>query len=369
MATKLDFDPAVLVAPIAGEHPTGIDLRGDTPRKADFRALRDAREEARRAERKADLDGEPPSQSLPLWRKVIEAGQKLLAEDSKDLEVTAFLIEALIRTDGFAGLRVGFRTARELIENFWDGLYPEPDEEGIATRVLPLARLNGVESEGLIIAPIQRIPVTEGVSVGPFACWHYRQATELTKYTDREREERIARGAVTPEKFAQAISETDTQFLRDLVEDIEGCLAEFDALSAVLVEKCGVEHAPPSSAIRETLESCLETVRHSAGNRLLVRGDSDNNSSQSGSSPGRTSGGTGAVSDREQAFQTLNTVADFFDRTEPLSLLGDQIRKIVRLGRMSPAEYYTELIEDATVREQLFKMVGIRAPNSNSSGE
>ena len=34
-------------------------------------------------------------------------------------------------------------------------------------------------------------------------------------------------------------------------------------------------------------------------------------------------------------------VAEFFERQDPHSLLGAQVRKIVRLANMKPADYYT----------------------------
>ena len=53
------FDLAVLLAPIAGEAPAGTDLREDfSPNSLYFR-LRDARAEARDAERAADAPRSP----------------------------------------------------------------------------------------------------------------------------------------------------------------------------------------------------------------------------------------------------------------------------------------------------------------------
>ena len=51
---------------------------------------------------------------------------------------------------------------RELAENFWDGLYPLPDEDGILTRVAPLAGLNGVEADGVLKSwAVTKIPTLD----------------------------------------------------------------------------------------------------------------------------------------------------------------------------------------------------------------
>jgi len=70
----------------------------------------------------------------------------------------------------------------------------------------------------------------------------------------------------------------------------------------------------------------------------------------------------GRLESRSDALRMLNQVADFFERQDPLSLLGAQVRKVVRMANMTPAEYYSELLEDENARQQLFKLVGISPP-------
>jgi hypothetical protein len=48
-------------------------------------------------------------------------------------------------------------------------------------------------------------------------------------------------------------------------------------------------------------------------------------------------------------------------------LLAAQVRKVVRLGRMTPAEYFSELIQDRAARNELFKLVGIKVPDSENA--
>ena len=157
----LDFPK--LLAPVPGDAPAGADLRANAGPTSLYYQVKDGRNAARAAERRIEGGAE---ESPPDWKAVVTASSKAVAEASKDLEVTAYLIEGLCRTHGFAGLRDGFRLARGLVEQFWDGLYPTPDEEGVATRVGPLTGLNGEDSEGTLIAPINRIPLADSASLG-----------------------------------------------------------------------------------------------------------------------------------------------------------------------------------------------------------
>src|SRR5271165_4118903 len=132
MASPEVLDFAKLAAPISAEKPTGEDPRKDITPTSPYQQIREARNEARAAERQGA--GDAAADPLPAWKRVRQLGEKALMEQAKDLQITAYLIEALVRLEGFVGLRDGFRLARELTEKYWDGLYPLPDEEGLENR-------------------------------------------------------------------------------------------------------------------------------------------------------------------------------------------------------------------------------------------
>src|SRR5262245_11984217 len=101
----LDFDKLLL--PIAGESPVGVDLRADSSPNSLYYLVKDARNAARTAERQSVMD-EDQATSQADWRPVLKHATEALATHSKDLELTAYLIEAVVRLEGFAGLRDGF---------------------------------------------------------------------------------------------------------------------------------------------------------------------------------------------------------------------------------------------------------------------
>src|SRR5262245_828945 len=261
----LDFEK--LLAPIPGEKPVGSDLRANASPTSPYYQVKDGRNSARAPERRIEggADETPPD-----WKAVVDAATKALGETSKDLEVTAYLIEGLCRTQGFAGLRDGFKLARGIVEQFWDGVYPLPDEDGLATTLAPLAGLNGDDAEGTLIAPINRIGITESATHGKLNTAVYLQAVAVAKIVDPEaRQRRVKAGAPSMEMVQKAVEETPAPFFRTLHDDITAALDEFAKLNTLLNEKSS-QHAPPTSAIRGALEGVLAAINDVARVKLAA---------------------------------------------------------------------------------------------------
>jgi type VI secretion system protein ImpA len=363
-AEVLDF--ARLLEPIPGDSPTGADLRADPSPGSAYYAVKDGRNQARAAERQIMLDGEETA-SPPDWKPVIRHAIEALADKSKDLEITAYLIEALVRQHGFAGLRDGFRLARELAERYWDGLYPTPDDEGLTTRVAPLTGLNGDDAEGTLINPIARVPLTEGSSHGPYAYYHYQQAGALSQVADEEaRNKRLQAGAASMDMLEKAVAETPAAFFVNLVEDLSACQEEFERLRTLLDDKCNGQ-GPPASNIRAALTACLDTVKALARDKLAVAvpppeapAGGDGRAAEP-PADGQAAGPLGGpLRSRDEAFRTLLQVAEYFRKYEPHSPVSYALEQAVRWGQMSLPELLSELIPDEGPRQHLFKQVGIR---------
>jgi len=375
---SLDFDR--LLAPLPGENPAGMALREDFSPNSSYSAIKTAREAARAAERQMVWDGGEPTGPAPDWDPVLKLAPEIIAAQSKDLEVAAWLTEALVREHGFAGLRDGFRLMRELSEIFWDQIYPLPDEDGVLTRVAPLAGLNGVEADGVLIKPIANLPVTLPGTHRAFTLADYKRAGDLSRVSDPDkRAQRIDQGTATLEMFQQALAETPAEFYRTLVEDLDECRAEFEKLTAVMEEKCGrgsdgYSLAPPSSGIRSALENAHDEILNLARTHLSSM-DADSTASASlvaadGNSLAVSNQAAGAVASRvqtrEDAFRLLLQVADFFKRTEPHSPVAYALEQAVRWGKMPLPDLWAELVPDDAARSQLFKLVGLRPPENRS---
>jgi type VI secretion system protein ImpA len=372
-ATILDFD--ALLAPISGELPAGPELKSDAAMSSVYYEVKDARDAARAAERRAvtDEEGAEEGGETADWRDVHDRAVRALAQNSKDLWIASWLIEALCRQHGFAGLRDGFRLVRELCDRYWDGINPRPDDEGHATTVAQLRGLNGDDSEGALLRPIHAIPLTpSGLSHAD-----YKLAVDLQSVTDPEkRQQRIEQGAVTVEQFEEAVRKSPPDFLRNLSEDMQQALEEFRRMMEFLDGHCGKDGdgnpaAPPSSNIRRALEECRDRLtslaRHvldqSAADEESARSDGELITAGGGAA---TRGAGGRLVTRDDAFQALMQVADYFRRTEPHSPVSYLLEQAVRWGQMALPDLLQELVPDDDARQSIFVRAGIRKESGDS---
>ena len=128
MASPNVIDFERLLSPVPGNNSAGPELRaaeGEDQRL--YYAVRDARKKAGDSERRLRMyelltdeekEQEPGIPEAPNWVAVRELAVEAL-ENSKDLWITAWLVESLTRLHGFAGLRDGYRLAREYCRKFW----------------------------------------------------------------------------------------------------------------------------------------------------------------------------------------------------------------------------------------------------------
>jgi len=374
MATEAIIDIESLLQPFTGDNPAGEDIREDYSPTSIYYQIKDARAQARTSERQILTSDDPEAiQSMvPEWRTVLELAPKILQENGKDLEITAWYIEGLTRAYGFAGLRDGLKLTKGLVEKFWDGLYPLPDEDGLETRVAPLTGLNGEDGPGTLIVPISQIPLTEGFSHSPFAAWHYEQAYEVETITDPDKKEaRLASGAVSMKSIQQAISETQPSFFLTLKEDVNEAIDAFSELSTALDEKCGHD-GPPVSNIRNGLKRVVEIVGFMTKDVVFESEESSHEETIIGGEDGGSATGAPAVNtnksasidsvsinSRDEAFRALLKVSEFFRKTEPHSPVSYNVEQAVKWGRMPLPELLGELIPDDRAREEYFRLAGI----------
>ena len=236
MASEKIIDLDLLLQPVSDENPAGEDIRDNASATSPYFTIKDARSAARSAERNHMFDNDS-SEADQQWRVILDLAPDILQNQAKDLEVASWYTEALIRRYGFQGLRDGFHLIQGLIKQYWDNLYPMPDEDGIETRVASLTGLNGEGSEGVLIAPIRNVLITEAGDPEPYSYWKYQQALEVEKVIDEdEKQEKAAKLGFSLDNINQAVADSSESFYVNLTEDISDALETYRDIGQTLDE-------------------------------------------------------------------------------------------------------------------------------------
>lgn len=362
MPSEALIDVNALLAPVSEESAVGKDIRQDPSPTSDYSLIKDARSSARAAERNSMFDG-GSTEASENWQKILDLAPKILSNSAKDLEVACWYTEALVRKAGFRGLRDGFTLLRRLIEEYWDDdLYPVPDEDGIETRVAPITGLNGEGSDGILLAPIRSIHITQDHPPGPFSLWQYKQALDVKRISDdATRADQASKIGFTLEDITNVIDLSSQQFYVDLRDDVSACLKEFKTISDMLTERCGNHDAPPTSKILGLLGDTLSTINHVAKAKFPVEIENDEEvDAGMPEESGETGVATkGPIKNRTEAIRQLLSISEFFRKTEPHSPISYVLEKAVKWGEMALPELINELIPDSSSRHTYSSLTGV----------
>lgn len=367
MTTIVEFDK--LLAPISEERPCGIDIRDDESPTSIYYQLKDARNAARADERNQAAKPEADRTESKQWNTIMELAPRVLAEQTKDLEVAAWYAEALLRKHGMAGLRDGLQLINELASQYWNNLFPQTDDA--EEKAAPLAGLFGLNSAGSLVQPLNCIAITDPKQEPKFSAWQYQQAVNLAKAPDaKARNERIKGGVPTLQDLEKAAAKTSAAFYQTLLENTEATKAAFNTLFATLEQHCG-EAVPNGSFVRSALNNAQTAIKAIAKDKLAPAPDdvidtptaevADSSDAlfnlPTASMAGALAGNT--LQQRAEAFATLRTIADFFRKTEPHSPISYAIERILKWGDMQLPELLKELIANPDAFQAYCKLTGV----------
>src|ERR1019366_8418090 len=240
-----------LLNPIAGENPSGQNLR--------YAAVFDKIKEARREDDDAAQGDWKVERKVADWPFVVKTAGETLATKSKDLQLAAWLTEALLKTQGVGGLRDGLDLLKGLIEGFWDTLYPEIEDGDVELRAAPLDWVGGRLDRGVKDAPLTR---------GGYSWFVYKESRKVP--TEEEaggssakaetRAAATADGKLTPEEFDKSFDSSPKAYYVQLAADFDSALESLQALDGLCEEKFQ-DTAPSFGPLRQTLEEVKQSVR------------------------------------------------------------------------------------------------------------
>jgi type VI secretion system protein ImpA len=322
--------PDDLLNPIEGPNPSGANLRYDP--------LYDKIKEARREE------SQPPPGMTERDRKVadnplvIRLATDALTKKTKDLQLAAWLTEALLKQNGFGGLKDGLGVCHGFVEKFWDTIYPELEDGDAQSRGAPL----GFVGTKLDI-PLKLVPVVEKTR---YSFLDHQQSREVgyedQAKTDEAKKKRalaIQEGKLTAEVFDTAFEETPKKFYAQAEKDLDACLQLVDKLK----ESCDpkfVDEGPSFGPLKTSLEATRHLIHGFLQKKREKEPDPVEVVAADAGAEGGVGGdasGTGPV--RVGVLISVETSSEPPDRVEAIAKIAEAAAFLRRREPKSPASY------------------------------
>ncbi len=354
-----------LLAPLEGESPCGSYLLYESL----YREIREARREDDSSLTQGDWK---IAYKRADWKQVERLCRQALSEQSKDLQLAAWLTEAWIQLHGMVGLHAGTALLLDYCETYWDDLLPPIDPEDPEQRLSPFIWMNDKLYRALGQVLISKPEILD------VEAYTFQQREAAWKIEPGSTEERKAEEQAVPtrSKVKNSITLTPPAFYRALRKQIKASLDSLKTLEEGLDEQFG-DQAPSFGKIVSQLQEFIysipkESITEAEGEHALAPSLLLSVEGQEGDDPVAASGGEGGgelvmgrervIRSREEAYRCLSQAAEYLLRTEPHSPTPYLVKRAIAWGDLSLGELLLELVKDQHDLLAIYQLLGMHPP-------
>jgi type VI secretion system protein ImpA len=361
-----------LFAPVSEEKPAGEYLR--------YSGIYDEISEARRADENLSQGEWQTELKVADYRKVISLAVPTLEKNTKDLQIAAWLSEALVKEYGFVGLRDCLKMLGGLQQNFWETLHPEIDEGDME------GRANAISwAETQVSLALRHAKIT-GYAGYSFNDWEDSKIfdipdnLEMLETVEQQKFNALRAQAdkenrVTANKWREEISLTRRAFCEEVAFLIDECWVAYAEINRVIEEKFDRNQAPGLNNLKKSLSEVHDYVKKLLDEKRAEEPDEaeetaeDTTTGEDGTviKVAGVATASGAIQNRQDALKRLNDIATFFQKTEPHSPISYIIQRAVKWGNMPLETWLQDVIKDETVIFQIRQTLGLNTTLPESS--
>ena len=241
-----------LLIPISRKAPAGDDLRYDMVYDQ-IKTARHSDDALSQGEWQTEIKKSD-------WKLVISLCMETLKSRSKDLNIAAWLTEALLHHEGFNGLNSGITFIRKLLETYWKELHPAIEDGDPDFRIAALTFLNEKLPADVFKIPLCDPNRTRGFS---FNNWQETKLFGPVPADDKEAKKRrqalIEEGKTTHEDFNAAVNDSSINYYSDLKNQLSesaGRIMELDQL----INQLFSPDPPGLNKLLDAVEACRQLI-------------------------------------------------------------------------------------------------------------
>lgn len=332
-----------LIAPIPGDNAAGEPVPFEDREK-----LEELRKEESPEDYAPDDPMRPENFRKADWGGIIRISKEILERKSKDLLTAARLMEALVKKNGFAGLRDGLKLIQGLVDQAWDRLNPVIEtEDDMELRAGPFNWLDDPDRGARFPSTIRTIPMVDGEDGGHYAWVDWKLSQD-------------GKGKVTREQFDKATHLSAVEKVQENLNDLNVASQTLQALTQSLGAKMG-SVAPGLTGLRQALEECRTLAQQIV--KIRVPAGHDDEGDAGGGGEAGTGGGGGtrrSAGNREEAYRQLAQAAAILQQLEPHSPIPYLVQRACALGALPFPQMIKALIREPNVLSELARELGIK---------
>ena len=281
----------------------------------------------------------PKPPESPEWREIRDKALEALAR-SKDLRLLAHLGTALLRTDGVVAFSETIAVASEWLERYWIQTYPLVDEDVTSRR----NALNCFADPMAVVDGLRRLPLVRSREHGTFSLRDVDIATgQLPAVSGR------AESSET--QINAAFASMPLEDLTKLHGSVVSAIASLRKINDLSSDAAGPDATPNFEQLMAQLARMNQVLRAQLAVHPAQAGPSAPGADYAAVSPaGDGASASGVVKSRQDAIRALDTVADFFRRTEPSSPIPLFLARAKRLVSKDFLEVLEDIAPDAVAQ-------------------
>jgi type VI secretion system protein ImpA len=277
-----------------------------------------------------------------------------LFKRTRDLAIAVKMCEALVKVEGFNGLRDGLGVLSGLLEQKWPQVHPQLDPSDNNDPTMRLNILTALTDSSQFLSRLRSVPITHSMA-GNFSMREISWANGKTP---------VPEGVEAPKKdiVEAAFKGTPQEQLKELLQANEQAIAlvkSADAqLTTVLGPGQGVNFDPLLKVLREI---DMEVRQHVAGAQPVIAEDG-NAGQQNQSVRGNGVSVPGTIQTPDDVRTAIDRICEYYDRFEPSSPLPLLLRRAQKLVGKGFLDIMRDVSPDSV--KQVEALGGISEPSS-----
>lgn len=344
------IDVDQLVAPVSEDSPSGDNLEYEP----EFGQL----ERAAQGTDEHVMGDEVVAAEEPDWSDVESQALELLSR-SKDLRIAVLLTRAMVNRHGPEGLADGVALMRGLLEQQWQTVHPQLDEEDDndptfrVNSVLPLSDRDGM------LRDILQMTIVSSQMVGRFCLRDVLVASgDLSPLAGQDQ---VPDAAL----IAAAFMDSDIDELQANFAFINSAADDIGKVEAVFAENVGAANSPDLDAFVTRLKELQKVFAENLAARGIGVELPQDEGGAAAAAGGPAAAISGEVTSREDAIRMIDKICLYFERNEPSSPVPLLLQRAKRLVSKDFLDILRDLTPDGVSQAELIGGV----TDTSSSGD